>query len=880
MKIHILLILLLFTLPGYSQSVFTGVVKNSQKESVTATITIQPKGSTAISGYVSVDNLGQYKIAYNGVSDSLIITVRGLTIEKITRHIPNRSATIDFIVKEAINQLAEIQVKADPVRRRGDTLSYMVSAFSGQSDRVIEDVMKKMPGIEVSPSGTISYNGKSINKFYIEDTDLLDGRYNIATRNITAKDVASVQVFENHQPVKAEKTFSDQAAINLKLKNSAKGVWALSALAGGGYEPALWNAELTAMNFAKNRQHISVYKGNNSGHTAKEELLKKYDSGAVEMMSTGSMLSVSEPGTPSFEEKRYLKNVSNSVSANQLFKINDKELKFNIAYYNERLHKNGYSSYTQYLPNENTPLVVEENMKNVSETNDLDVSLRLLSNNMESFFDNMLNVRTVWSNSQTEAFSQNNREAGNELISQFIDKPYFSISNMLKVLKSTSKQTLGLSFAINYNDRPHQLLVSPVNYFGNDSLSSLSQEVIEKNIGGTLRGRLGFNLGNFSLNYSPRMSASLQKLKSELTGRDMLDKLVPAADSVRNDLWFNNYQVGVDQDYTFKCDDRFKLRLMIPTFLSIIMIDNQLGDKKVSYKRSIVNPTLSASYNFSSSLSASAQSFYQKSYGNFNDVYTGYIMQSYRSLLRNSVDDLFESSSTGSNFTLDYRNAMQMIFLNLGTGYKKSRKNLFYGYNYDGIVAIKTFIDRPTDAESYNVYASASKTFSFWQTKIALSVGFNNGKSELLLQNEVEKYDSKNYSTGLSFNTTPCRYVNLVYDFSWSHDERSIENASEQYPALRNHTHDFKVWIFPNESLSVNFNVDYQYYNEKGNRNMAFADALVRYKYKQTEWELECNNLFNAKQYVSTTYSGMSTYISRYELRPLSFLIKVRFKLK
>jgi hypothetical protein len=61
---------------------------------------------------------------------------------------------------------------------------------------------------------------------------------------------------------------------------------------------------------------------------------------------------------------------------------------------------------------------------------------------------------------------------------------------------------------------------------------------------------------------------------------------------------------------------------------------------------------------------------------------------------------------------------------------------------------------------------------------------------------------------------------------------------------------------------------------------MAFADALVRYKYKQTEWELECNNLFNAKRYVSTTYSAMSTYVSQYELRPLSLLLKVRFKLK
>ena len=296
--IAFLLLLVVGPLSAYSQTVITGTVRDKQKEPVPfATVTMQAKGESTIAGFASTDEAGRYRLTFDGTADSLTVTVRGMMIETTTHTVPNRSTTLDFTVAEKANQLKEVKVTATPVRRSNDTLTYVVGSFAGQSDRTIEDVLKKMPGIDVSSSGAITYNGKAINKFYIEDLDMLGGRYNLATRNIEAKDVASVQVYENHQPIKAESIFSDQAAINLRLKDSAKGIWAIQALAGLGYKPVLYNAELTAMQFARNRQHISTYKGNNSGHTADEELLKHYDSGAA-LPQTGSMLSVSQPGTP------------------------------------------------------------------------------------------------------------------------------------------------------------------------------------------------------------------------------------------------------------------------------------------------------------------------------------------------------------------------------------------------------------------------------------------------------------------------------------------------------------------------------------------------------------------------------------------------------
>ena len=872
-RYNVFLLLLVVFFSAYSQTVITGTVRDKQKESVSfVTVTMQAKGESTIAGFASTDEAGRYRLTFDGTADSLTVIVRGMMIETTTCTVPNRSTTLDFTVGEKANLLKEVEVAAIPVRRSNDTLTYVVGAFAGQSDRTIEDVLKKMPGIDVSSSGAITYNGKAINKFYIEDLDMLGGRYNLATRNIEAKDVASVQVYENHQPIKAESVFSDQAAVNLRLKDSAKGIWVVQALAGLGYNPVLYNAELTAMQFARNRQHISTYKGNNSGHTADEELLKHYDSGAA-LPQTGSMLSVCLPGTPDVEKKRYTDNLTNSVSANQLVKIKDTELMANINFYNEHIDRDGYMFYAQYLPDADTPLVIEETTSNTAKENNLDVTLGVQTNKDLEYLRNSLNVKSSWSETYTHLTAKEGKY-------QHLDNPYFSASNDLSMMKRWGNHLFRVRFDVAYNNRPHELRVSPAYYFGNDSLQMLSQEVTQKHITVNLRTSYGLTAGNFTLNYTPRLNMDLRKLTSALTATDRLGSYIPTADSMRNDLWYNCYQVGIDQDYTYKKSNTLRMRLMIPTYLSIITNDDRLAGNSVSYCRWIVNPTLTADYSFTPSFKAVANGYYRKSYGNMSDAYKGYILQSYRNLLRNTTDHLQESNGSGARMGLEYRDVIRMLFFNVSGGIQHSRKNLLYGYNYEGIVGVKTTLDQSTNADMYSLFAGASKTLSLWHTKLEASVGWNRGKSELLLQNVIQPFHTKSYTVGVSFNATPCLYFNFAYSFAWMKTEQWVGNGDESLPGLLTHSHNGKVWIFPTERLSINFNVDYQYFNELSTPNIVFADALIRYACKTVDWELGCSNLFNARRYVVTIHSNMSTSINSCQLRPLNLLLKVRFKLK
>ena len=235
---------------------------------------------------------------------------------------------------------------------------YTVAKYADVTDRSIGDVLRKMPGIEVAKSGEVKYNGKAINKFYIEGLDMLEGRYGIATNNVRAQDIASVEVYENHQPIKALKDLvaSNQAALNLKLKKEARGTWNSTLQLGAGYKPWMWNAEATAMYFGRNFQTIDTYKTNNTGDDVSRELTSFYDG----LDATSSLLGIHRPTEPSLDKERYLDNEIHTVSTNAIVKLRkDLELTANAHYIHDFQTSEGGSITTYYLPDA-VPLVIEE----------------------------------------------------------------------------------------------------------------------------------------------------------------------------------------------------------------------------------------------------------------------------------------------------------------------------------------------------------------------------------------------------------------------------------------------------------------------------------------------------------------------------------------
>ena len=85
-------------------------------------------------------------------------------------------------------------------------------------------------------NGEIQYDGKSISNFYIEGMDLMGGKYGLATKSLPQDDVATVEVMKHHQPIRVldDFTYSDDNAINIKMKQGAKARW-MTSYSGGRY---------------------------------------------------------------------------------------------------------------------------------------------------------------------------------------------------------------------------------------------------------------------------------------------------------------------------------------------------------------------------------------------------------------------------------------------------------------------------------------------------------------------------------------------------------------------------------------------------------------------------------------------------------------------
>ena len=362
-------ILLLTLLPyiAISQTTVRGFVYDmeTKKPLEGVVVTILNEQNEALGYDISTDK-GAFNFSIQIQGEKTLLTCRMLGYKDEIRTVKNTSDQLNIYMLQTSIELKEVVIKAQPITISEDTLKYRVNAFKSLGDRTIGDVLKRLPGIEVSESGRISYKGESINRFYIEGLDLLQSRYGIATNNIPAEVVTNVEVIENHQPVKSIKGMvaSSQAAINLKLK-TAKMVKPIGGIrAGSGYSNDFnWLLEAFALRASRQKQTIAMYKTNNVGDNIGVELTEQNISVKGlqddEANPGKNILSPSSSIVLPIEEERYLFNRPHIASLNNLWKISeDNQIRFNMNYKNDRLTENSYAISEYFLDGSSLKVII------------------------------------------------------------------------------------------------------------------------------------------------------------------------------------------------------------------------------------------------------------------------------------------------------------------------------------------------------------------------------------------------------------------------------------------------------------------------------------------------------------------------------------------
>ncbi|MDX1283881.1 MAG: outer membrane beta-barrel protein [Draconibacterium sp.] len=172
-----------------------------------------------------------------------------------------------IVLKTKTEYLDEVEVTGEyiPLAIKKDTVEYNAKAFKLKPDAVTEDLLKKLPGVEVDRSGNIKAMGEDVNKLFVDGKEFFGNDPKVATKNVPANAVDKVQLYDR----KSEQAMftgiddgSREKAINLKLKEDRKNALFGDVMAGGGTNER-WQGSAKAYRFTDKVQLAALGMGNN-----------------------------------------------------------------------------------------------------------------------------------------------------------------------------------------------------------------------------------------------------------------------------------------------------------------------------------------------------------------------------------------------------------------------------------------------------------------------------------------------------------------------------------------------------------------------------------------------------------------------------------------
>jgi len=238
-----LLLLTLLSISTFAQKSVQGKVQDKKDEALIESATIRllnAKDSSLIQGCFT-DLKGEFYLprVKNG---NYIIEVRYLGYMNSTRNFTVLDKNVllkPIYIAQSQKNLKEVVVSgmAAQMEVKGDTIEYNPAAFKLADNAVVEDLLKKLPGVSVDAAGAITVNGEVVKNVRVDGKKFFEGDVTMATRNFTADMVEKVQVIDQKSQMSQLTGFEDdntERIINLTIKaNRKKGVFG-NVAAGGG----------------------------------------------------------------------------------------------------------------------------------------------------------------------------------------------------------------------------------------------------------------------------------------------------------------------------------------------------------------------------------------------------------------------------------------------------------------------------------------------------------------------------------------------------------------------------------------------------------------------------------------------------------------------
>lgn len=858
MRIYFTLLFTIISLSAFAKNIITGTVAEASDRSpiMGANVLIKDSNGKMLTYGISDDG-GRFSIETPDGAENLYIQVTMIGYKTFSAPCKANAQPWTILMEEGALQLQEVVVQADRIRENGDTITYHVGSFAQKQDRTIGDVLKRMPGIDVANNGRIKYQGTDINKFYIEGNDLLGGKYGIATNGISHDDIGAVEVMENHQPMQVLRglSFSDQAAINLKMKNKSKATLLVHGTLGGGWSQqphgSLWQGDIFTMMVTGKYQMITTLKGNNTGLNLLDQLSDFTSDRTDESMS--GYISLSSPTTPNLQKRRSYFNRSWMVSSSHLLKTNkDGEMKAQIDYQNDRVTARGTNTTTYFL--DSGDRVILEDKNSLSHRSAVTGKFSYEVNEKKYFLNNTLSADFSWNKLALNT-------AGTLSNTQSARMPEYSVCNLLKIIRRFGGNKLVTFNSRNeWNSLPERLTVSRD---GED----YGQRITQHSFYTDERASLGFVFRRVLLSLEAGVSGYFRNLNTDLWGVDLQEL------TDREELTTDYLRVFASPklEWSYK---KLELTFNMPVNLYSYFFSGALRNRSEFF----ISPSLSARFRLTPRMSLALRGSARRSPASLHTIHDSSILTDYRSF-SSGIDDYYTSSGQSVSASYNFRNAQSGIFLMAMGSYGWNKSKFGTVQNVVGDYIFHSYRPQPSDSRNAMAFLNVSKTLDFMRGAIGIRGNFNRIENNILSQGVQTDYRNDSFSLSPFVNGNISTFFNWNLKFTW--DRSSLKISDMPGRSTDGFIYSGSVTLTPCSLITWTTGGEY-YRNEIEDgryKDMLMLDTKLTFNIsKRVEISVSATNLLNKKEYSYTTYGTLSQYERSSRLRGREFMISIYLK--
>ncbi|MFC1226184.1 hypothetical protein ACFE6N_20440 [Pedobacter sp. BG31] len=836
--------------------------------------------------FVLSDSEGRFRLSFVSKAKKLQLAVKAMNYETFYQSIENQTQQLNFNLRQKVIELAEVDVRKPPIVKKGDTLSYDLNSFASLQDRTLGDVLKKVPGIEVSANGQIRYQGLAINKFYIEGKDLMAGNYGIITNSLPNIDIDKLEILPNHQPIRLlkDKLYSPRAAINIKLKKNVTTTG--RGEIGAGFSPLAWQTKLTPMVFSKKYQSLLNYKSNNIGEDITKEMnnlgVMDVSEGITKEATDNKWISISQSTFPTIAQERYLFNRTHAASANLLFNLTKKmELSGNVSYLNDRIEQEGGQEtiIKQFDSYGNQQSTISYGRSSLTRLGKQQINARLIltQNTDSNFLKNILFFKHDRSN------DIGNIRFGKSSIEQYLNSPEYALQNSLSAIipiGTEKKYSVSLQSYINFSNAWQQYQVSPVTSLYFPDMSFVTSDLIVQDLylrksetKNTLSSSLSFN--DITLTPKFGLQAGRSSLRSGISG---INATQTSADKYINNIVYNVFTsfASIDINYNGK---KLKILAAFPAKLNNITALSRQYEFRKDLHVNTFEPSLQSEYRFFNRYKIVATAAVSNDFATLETLYPGYILSGLDLNAYGSDISRTKTQNLGTN--LVYENVLDNTSFNIGYSYSSKLGNVIFNRKvYENGQQVLEALNMENPQHFTNYQITLGKFFSEQKINTLFTYLISNGNTNSYVNDNFLHSHSHAQSISLKLNYNKLKWLNIDY-----YAIASFNRVRNNFNITRINSFSQKSQLFISPFLNHNLDVSFDQfkYSFLGNTFInSFLDVGYRFSWakRKIDFDLKWANILNANSYRQLIVNENQTTEDVFKLRPSQLVFAVKFNFR